>query len=121
MQITGKITLINPTQSVGAAGFLKREFVVTTAEQYPQQIKLEFVKDKCGLLDNFSLGQSVSVDFNLRGNEYQGKYYVSLQAWKITADAAAPGNQSFAGTKAQQVSAPPQQVTQDVQEDSIPF
>ena len=103
--ITGKLTVINPTQSVGAAGFLKREFVVTTAEQYPQQIKLEFIKDKCGLLDNFSVGQSVSVDFNLRGNEYQGKYYVSLQAWKITADAAAPSNQ-------------PQQFTP---EDSIPF
>ena len=110
-QITGKITLINPTQSVGAAGFQKREFVVTTAEQYPQQIKLEFVKDKCGLLDNFSLGQSVSVDFNLRGNEYQGKYYVSLQAWKITASAdgsAAPSNQ-------------PQQFHQDDQQDDMPF
>ena len=107
-QITGKLTVINPTQSVGAAGFLKREFVVTTAEQYPQPIKLEFVKDKCALLDNFSLGQSVTVDFNLRGNEYDGKYYVNLQAWKITADAAAPSNQ-------------PQQFHQDDQQDDMPF
>jgi hypothetical protein len=89
-QITGKLTVINPTQSVGGAGFLKREFVVTTEEQFPQQIKLEFIKDKCEQLDKFNVGQSVTVDFNLRGNEYQGKYYVSLQAWKIAAATSHP-------------------------------
>lgn len=83
-QITGVIKLINPTQTFDS-GFQKREFVVTTKEQFPQDIKLEVVKDKCAVLDGYKVGQGVVVDLNIRGNEYQGKYYVSLQAWKIAA------------------------------------
>ena len=30
-----------------------------------------------------SIGQEVTVHFNLRGNEYNGKYYVNLQAWRL--------------------------------------
>jgi len=92
-QITGVIKLINPTQTFDS-GFQKREFVVTTKEQYPQDIKIEVVKDKCAVLDGYKVGQSVAVDYNLRGSEYNGKYYVSLQAWKIAAsgDAAPDAN-----------------------------
>ncbi len=82
MNITGTIKLINPTQSFDS-GFQKREIVVTTDEKYPQDIKLEFTKDKCEILDNYRAGQAVEIAFNLRGNEYNGKYYVNLQAWKI--------------------------------------
>jgi hypothetical protein len=87
-QITGVIKLINPTQTFDS-GFQKREFVVTTKEQYPQDIKLEVVKEKCSVLDGYKVGQSVVVDLNIRGNEYQGKYFVSLQAWKIAASGQA--------------------------------
>jgi hypothetical protein len=72
------------------SGFAKREFVVTTQEQYPQDIKMEVVKDKCSLLDKFKVGQEVTVSINLRGNEFNGKYYVSLQAWKLEAGGSAP-------------------------------
>jgi len=82
MELTGKIKLINDTQTFDS-GFTKREFVVTTHEQYPQDIKFECVKDRTALLDNFGIGDGVSVQFNIRGNEYQEKYYVNLQAWKI--------------------------------------
>lgn len=82
MEIVGKIKVIMETQTF-ESGFQKREVVVTTEETYPQDIKLEFVKDKCLLLDMYQEGQSVTVGFNLRGNEYNGKYYVNLQAWKI--------------------------------------
>ena len=87
-QITGVIKLINPTQTFDS-GFQKREFVVTTKEQYPQDIKLEVVKEKCAVLDGYKVGQGVAVDYNLRGSEYQGKYYVSLQAWRISASGQA--------------------------------
>ena len=91
-QITGVIKLINPTQTFDS-GFQKREFVVTTKEQYPQDIKLEVVKEKCAVLDGYKVGQGVVVDLNIRGNEYQGKYFVSLQAWKIaTSGEAAPAH-----------------------------
>ncbi|MGI9239866.1 MAG: DUF3127 domain-containing protein, partial [Verrucomicrobiales bacterium] len=51
--------------------------------KYPQDVKLEVIKEKVALLDKFSEGQRVKASFNIRGNEYKGKYYVNLQAWKI--------------------------------------
>jgi hypothetical protein len=82
LELKGKIKVINPTETFGS-GFTKREFVITTAEQYPQDVKFEVVKDKCSKLDSYRVGQEVAVQFNVRGNEYNGKYYVSLQAWTI--------------------------------------
>jgi hypothetical protein len=90
-EATGKLKWIGTTQSF-ASGFTKREFVVTTAhDKYPQDIKFEVVKDKCSALDPFELGQEVQVNFDIRGNEYNGKYFVNLACWKIQpADGSAP-------------------------------
>jgi hypothetical protein len=66
------------------SGFSKREFVVTTVEdRYPQDIKFECVKERTALLNDVKPGQRVTVSFDLRGNEYKGRYFVSLTAWKI--------------------------------------
>ena len=89
MEVKGKIKLVFETQTFDS-GFSKREFIVTTSETYPQDIKMEVVKDKCSLLDKFKVGQEVTVSINLRGNEFNGKYYVSLQAWKIEDGDSAP-------------------------------
>lgn len=71
------------------SGFTKREFVVTTDEErYPQDIKLECVKDRCALLNEVKQGQRVKVTFDVRGNEYKGRYFVSLSAWKVEAATA---------------------------------
>lgn len=84
----GTIKLINDTQSF-PSGFTKREFVVTTAhDKFPQDLKFEIVKDKCSLLDKFAAGQDVVVNFDIRGNEYNGKYFVNLSCWKIQAAGA---------------------------------
>ncbi|MEO8613931.1 MAG: DUF3127 domain-containing protein [Luteolibacter sp.] len=86
----GKIKLISETQSF-PSGFTKREFVVTTAnDKYPQDLKFEVVKDKCSLLDSYQEGQEVQVTFDIRGNEYNGKYYVSLSCWKIQSSDGMP-------------------------------
>lgn len=66
------------------SGFTKREFVVTTKEdKYPQDIKFEAVKDRTSILKGINAGDQVTVTFDLRGNEYKGKYYVNLVAWKL--------------------------------------
>ncbi len=80
--------MIGETKTYGNNGFRKREVVVTTEEQYPQPIMVEFVQDKCELLNNFSVGQKVKISINLRGREWtspQGevKYFNSLQGWRI--------------------------------------
>lgn len=95
MEVEGSIKEIFELQTFGS-GFTKREFVVTTKEQYPQDIKLELIKDRCDLIDAYKKGDNVKVQFNLRGNEYNGKYFVNLQAWRIetlnNATAAAGNN-----------------------------
>ena len=88
-EATGQIKIIEATQSF-PSGFQKREFVITTdADKYPQDLKFEVVKANCEKLDAFQAGDSVTVAFNLRGNEFKGKYYVGLTAWKVEAN----GNQ----------------------------
>mmetsp|Transcript_60278 Transcript_60278/g.142009 ORF Transcript_60278/g.142009 Transcript_60278/m.142009 type:complete len:223 (-) Transcript_60278:36-704(-) len=82
LELSGMIKVINDMMTFDS-GFTKREFVVTTSEMYPQDIKFEVIKERCMLLDSFSPGEQVKVSFNIRGNQYQGKYYVNLQAWRI--------------------------------------
>ena len=88
MELQGKIKVIGETNTFGASGFRKREVVVTTDEKYPQHIMVEFTQDKCDILNNYQVGQSVKIAINLRGREWvnpQGetKYFNSIQAWKI--------------------------------------
>lgn len=88
MEIQGKVKFIGETQTFGANGFRKRELVITTEEQYPQHIMVEFVQDKSDLLNNYKVGQNVKVSINLRGREWinpQGetKYFNSIQGWRI--------------------------------------
>ena len=71
-------------EQVFASGFNKREFVITdSADKYPQDIKFECVKDKVELVNKLNVGDQVEVTFDIRGNEYNDKFYVSLAAWKI--------------------------------------
>ena len=88
MEVQGRIKMIDETKTYGNNGFRKRELVVTTVEQYPQHILIEFVQDKCDLLNSFSAGQMVKVSINLRGREWvnpQGetKYFNSIQGWRV--------------------------------------
>ncbi len=99
MEVEGKIKMIGETQTFGSNGFRKREVVVTTEEQYPQHIMVEFVQDKTDLLNNYQVGQPVKIGINIRGREWvnpQGetKYFNSIQGWRIEnlqAGNAAPG------------------------------
>ena len=83
-EITGKIIHIGQTETVGSAGtFKKRLLVIETEEQYSQKIPVDFVQDKTSILDKYSIGNEVKVGINIRGNEYNGKYYCSLNGWRI--------------------------------------
>lgn len=90
-EVIGKVIHIGQTEIVGSAGtFSKRLIVVETTEQYSQKVPIDFVQDKCSILDNYQIGNDVKVSVNIRGNEYNGKYYVSLNGWKIEKIADAP-------------------------------
>ncbi len=88
MNISGKVKLINETKEYGSNGFRKREIVLTTQEQYPQNILVEFIQDRTNLLDAFNVGDLVKIDINLRGREWTNdkgeiKYFNSIQGWRI--------------------------------------
>lgn len=88
MEISGKIKVLNETQNIGDKGFRKREVVITTEEQYPQYILVEFIQDKCDLLDGYTVGQDVKISINLRGREWVNpegvaKYFNAIQGWRI--------------------------------------
>lgn len=83
MELQGKIIVKGGVQTVGSNNFEKQLLVIETDEQYPQKIGIDFVQGKGILMDDFLIGEKVKVSVNVRGQEYNGKYYVSFQGWKI--------------------------------------
>ena len=88
MEIQGRIKQIFPSQMIGQNGFEKRDLVITTEEQYPQTIIIQFTQQRCDLLDSLQVGQNVKVYINIRGREWtspQGetKYFNTIEGWKI--------------------------------------
>lgn len=82
MHIKGKLK-VKFDEQVFDSGFKKREFVITTDDQYPQDVKFELFKDKTSDIDQVAVNQHIEVHFDIRGNEYNGKYYNNLVAWKV--------------------------------------
>jgi single-stranded DNA-binding protein len=136
MEVTGKVKVVNPEQQVSAS-FKKREIVVTTEEQYPQHILIEFTQDKCDLLSNYKQGEAVKVSINLRGREWvnpQGetRYFNSIQGWKIEKTGAGTSNsnrpdsavdqyhQQHASATPQEAFAPATNINDD-EPDDLPF
>jgi hypothetical protein len=78
----GTIKEIFETQTFDS-GFTKREIVLTSDEQYPQDVKFEFIKESIASLDAFNVGETAKIGFALRGNEYNGKYFVNLKGISI--------------------------------------
>ena len=118
-ELTGKVKVVMDAMTFDS-GFTKREFVVTSDERYPQDIKFECVKERVSLLDNVSEGDEVTVSFDLRGNEYKERYYVNLVAWKIDQGAAHGGSTESGGT-GDEVPPLPDDASAPADEDDVPF
>lgn len=85
MEIQGKVTNILPMRSgVSARGEWKsQEFVITTEEQYPKMVCFQvFGEDR---INSFGLqiGEAVKVSFDISTHEYQGRFFNSINAWKV--------------------------------------
>ena len=82
-ELSGTVKEIFEEKTFGS-GFNVREFVVTTeADKYPQDICLQCVKEKVEMVNKLKTGEKVKVSYDLRGREYQGRYFVNLNAWKV--------------------------------------
>jgi single-stranded DNA-binding protein len=122
MEISGTVKMVGDVQQVTAT-FKKRELVVTTEEQYPQHILVEFVQDRTDILNTVQPGDRVSVGINLRGREWQSpqgetKYFNTIQGWRIEKQgAAAPQAQAASTTSA--AGMPPMPPMEE--DDDLPF
>ena len=88
VEVLGRIKLLGEIKTYGDNGFRKREVVITTEEQYPQHLLIEFIQDRCELLDSFKVGENVKISINLRGREWENpegeiKYFNSIHGWRI--------------------------------------
>jgi hypothetical protein len=95
--IKGVIKLINPINVISDK-FSVREFVITTADKYPQDVIFQTVNDKMDIIAPYGQGQVVTVSFNVRGREYAApgkpvRYYNTLDAYKVQGEATAPVNE----------------------------
>jgi single-strand DNA-binding protein len=122
MELIGKVKVIKEEQTF-ASGFTKREFVITTEEQYPNDIAFELLKEKGELITKYNPGDRIKVSFDIRGREWQGKYFNSLVAWRIdNADAQAPQQAppAYQQPQVQQSAPAPQNFAAPV-DDDLPF
>ncbi len=122
----GKIEKIFDAEQKSAS-FQAREFVIEVADgQYPQMVKFQLVQDKCTLVDDYAEGDNVEVEFDLRGREWNGKYFTNLQAWRISKagegsdSGGATGGASSSTSSTPKPAAAPAAASSDF-DDDIPF
>lgn len=87
MEINGTIyKSLDTKQGTSAKGpWLIRNFVIQTMGQYPQLLAIEVANEKGDILKSLKKGDEVKIHFDLNGREYNGKFYVSIKAFKIEA------------------------------------
>jgi hypothetical protein len=125
MEVLGKVKVVGAEQQVSPT-FRKRELVVTTDEQYPQSIMIEFVQDKSDLLNSVAVGENVKVSINLGGREWvnpQGetKYFNSIKGWRIEKiQSEAPAAPGMAPMPPAEAFAPATNFTEE-EHDDLPF
>ena len=95
MELAGKVKLVSESKQISPT-FKKRELVLSTEEQYPQHILIEFIQDKTDLLNSVQVGDSVKVGIDIRGREWKSpqgeiKYFNSIHGWRIEKAGAAGG------------------------------
>jgi hypothetical protein len=93
LTMKGAIKLINPIKVISDK-FSVREFVITTPDaKYPQEVIFQTVNDRMDVIAPYGVGQEVTVSFNVRGREYNGKYYNTLDAYKVQGEVTSPVNE----------------------------
>ncbi|MCD8529280.1 MAG: DUF3127 domain-containing protein [Chitinophagales bacterium] len=105
--------------------FKTREFVIQTDGEYPQFVKFQITQDRVSLVDNFNEGDVIKVHFDLRGREWQGKYFTNLNAWKIEnangAQGAAPQQEENFNQETSNYSASDASIDAREDLDDLPF
>lgn len=88
LKVKGTITLFKDVQtgeSKAGSSWSKQEFLIDTKTEYDNILCFEvFGEDKVANLTKYQqVGDEVEVTFNIKTNEWNGKHFTSLSAWRI--------------------------------------
>jgi len=91
MEIKGTIVQITPVQTVGKNNFKKSSIWIETADQYPQTIEIEFVKEKADEIQSLSIGSNITVQIDIKGRKWTNpdgltRVFNTIQGWKYASD-----------------------------------
>ena len=125
LDIIGKLHKIFDVEQK-TESFKAREFVIETSGEYPQFVKFQATQERCAMVDTFKEGDMIKVHFDLRGREWQGKYFTNINAWKIEAASGASESspaQEYSAPQASQAVSSPSTQNIDAREDldDLPF
>ena len=124
LEVEGKLThLLERRSGVSANGtnWTSQDFVIEIPGQYPQSAVFNVYGDRVQL-DQYQIGENIKVSFDIRGREYQGKWYNTLNAWKIERiGATAPAANQGAAPTGQTAPAGPAEQPQAEAEGDLPF
>lgn len=103
MELKGTIIEIKETKQVSEK-FKSREFILKTDDTYPQYVSIQLTQDKCSLLDNFKVNQSIKCSLNIRGRRWETptgevKYFNTIEAWRIEQEGEQPKTETPKNTK----------------------
>ncbi len=91
-ELAGVVKVVQEVETFKGGSFTKRGVVITVEDgKFPQDILLEFVQDKVSLLEDVNTGDDVQITFDIRGREYNGRYFNNLQAWRLQKVGGATG------------------------------
>jgi len=119
VEVTGTVERIGDLQTFDS-GFTKREVVINTGGQYPDQIGVEFLKDDVAKVDALNVGDSLIVTGFLGGRDVAcrdgtTRNFLSIKAIRVAVDGTAPATTAPATTDQ---SAPDKPIGDD---DNLPF
>ncbi len=87
-EITGKLVKKYETETKGES-FRVRDFVISTQDgQYENFVKFQTTQDRTSIIDDMNEGDEIKVHFDLRGRQWQDKYFTNLNAWRVEAATA---------------------------------
>jgi len=87
MEVSGKVVKVTPVQTVGTNNFKKCEVWITTEDQYPQTLSIEFTKELADEAQSIEIGADLKISINLRGRTWTNpegveRCFNSIQAYK---------------------------------------
>jgi hypothetical protein len=82
MELKGIIYKIGVVETISEK-FSKREIVIEVPGDYPQKISCQVSNKTIGIFDKLTEGQEVTCSINLKGREHNGKFYNTIEIWKV--------------------------------------